>query len=190
MLEAKDVVAELDLGFPNFKPFTDDPSGIDHISIFNLGSSKVNSYGQFIARGEYFASDQIGLAAAFSYSYFHTFDEAIIDKYDGVTGLWTTQKYFYETKVNKIRFTAGLNFHLIRTDRLDTYFGVQGGTKKAFGSYHTNDPDAQGSLQAYVIPIAIRIHYGVRFFFNEFLAANFEIGLGGPLVSFGATYKF
>lgn len=189
MLEYKDAVIELDLGIPNFKPITTDPSGFDH-SIFNFGESEVKAYGQFILKGEYFISDEIGFAAAFNYGYWYMYDEAVIDTYDGVTGQWTQSNYFYETKVHKIRFTVGVNFHMLRTERVDTYFGFQGGGKNAFGSYRTDDPNAQGNVQAYVFPVAARVHFGTRFFFNEFLAANLEFGLGGPLLSFGATYKF
>jgi len=189
ILEYKDAVVELDIGMPNFKPLTTDPSGIDH-SIFNFGESNVKGYGQFILKGEYFMSDEIGLAAAFNYGYWYMYDVAIIDSYDGVTGQWTQSNYFYETKVHKIRMTLGINFHMIRTERLDTYFGIQGGGKRAFESYQTDDPNAQGNANAYVFPIAARVHFGARFFFNEFLGANLEFGLGGPLLSFGATYKF
>lgn len=189
MLEAKDVVLEFNLGYPNIRPIVDDPSGISH-TIFDFGGSKPKSIGQFILKGEFFMADAFGIIASMNYGYFHTYDEAEQEIYDGNTGQWTTNTYYYETKIHKWRFAAGINFHLIRTERLDTYFGLLGGSKKAFGSYESNDPNAQGNIKIYMLPFAVRAQYGIRYFLTDYLAANVEVGLGGPLVSFGATYKF
>ena len=189
MLEANDGVIEFSLGFPNLKPLTDDPSGILH-SGFDLGNSSTRSFGQFILKGEYFIAERIGVAGAFNYGYFHSYDEVMVDEYNGTTGQVTTKTYFYEAKVHKARFAVGFNFHALRTARCDSYFGFQAGVKRAGGTYQTNDPSAKGNMSVFVFPIAMRLHYGLRIFFNEFFAANMELGIGGPLVNVGVTYKF
>ncbi|MBK7130792.1 MAG: hypothetical protein IPM74_04270 [Crocinitomicaceae bacterium] len=189
MLEAGDGVVELGYGFPNMMPLVSDPSGAFH-SAFDIFENDVKAYGQFIVKGEFMASDRMSFAASFNYGYFHIYEEFDETMYDPVSASYYTNTYFYDTRVHKLRFTAGLNFHMVRTRVVDSYFGVQAGTKKAGISFDTNDPTVNGSGEAYVFPIALRLHYGFRYFFTANWAAHFEIGLGGPVVSFGATYKF
>jgi len=189
VLEANDVVIELNFGFPNMRPLVIDPSGVSH-SIFDFGENNSQSFGQFIIKGEFFMADKLGIVGSVNYGYFKTYDESQQDIYNGTTAQWTTSNYYYTTKVHKFRIAAGINFHFLRTERLDTYFGVLAGTKKAFGTYETNDPNAAGNITVITFPFALRTQFGIRYFITEYLAANLEFGLGGPLISFGATYKF
>jgi len=189
VLEANDVVIELNFGYPNLRPFVIDPSGVSH-SVFDFGQNNSKSLGQFILKGEFLMADNFGIVGAVNYSFFETYDERQQDIYNGVTGQWTTSNYYYSTKVHKLRIAAGVNFHLVRTERLDSYFGVMAGTKKAFGTYETNDPNAEGDIKIIMFPFALRAQFGLRYFITDYLAANVEFGLGGPLISFGATYKF
>ena len=189
MLEAKDGVVELNFGFPNFRPLVVEPNGVSH-GVFEFGQANTKSYGQFILKGEFMLADNLGFMASMNYSMFETYEESQQDIFDGVTNQWTTNSYYYKTRVHKFRIAAGINFHLVRTERLDSYIGIMGGTKKAIGSYESNDPNSQGEIDIYMFPIAIRSHFGIRYFLTDYLALNAEVGMGGPLVSFGATYKF
>lgn len=191
VLEAEDFVVEVAVGFPTIKPRVLNTSGIFHNNFLDGNSSINKNYGTFILKGEFFMTDKIGLAGSFNYSYFYSLDKSKYEVYDGNTQQYTSHEYFYETKIHRMTMMAGLNFHFVRTERLDTYFGIHAGGKKAFGSYDTNDPQAQGNLNVLMFPVAFRVHYGMRFFFTEFIGANFEIGLGGaPLVSLGSSFKF
>lgn len=189
MLEEGDGVVELGMGFPNVIPTVIDPAGFIHTG-FDVFENDNKSFGQVVLKAEYFMSDRIGIAGSLCYGFFATHDVAENNVWDGNTQTWTTQNYFYDSKIHKLRFTLGINIHALRTHRVDSYFGFQAGGKDAWLKYKTNDPNVTGDAEIFVFPFAMRVHYGFRIFFNEFLAANMELGLGGPLINAGLTYKF
>lgn len=189
MLEAGDGVVEAGLGFPNLMPTVQDAGGFFH-SGFDLFDNDTRSIGQLIFKGEYMMADNFGVIAAVNYGYFAIHSESEWLEYNPETASYITHQYYYKTNVHKFRLTAGFNIHLVRTKTVDSYVGFMAGTKKALTSYETNDPSVNEQPQAFVIPFALRVHYGVRLFFTENIGANLELGLGGPTISLGATYKF
>lgn len=185
-LEEGDWVVEAGFGFPNVPPIT------SSVSFFHGNSVSENSeqrkFGQFYLKTDFFVSDKVSVIGSANYGYFYQYEVRTLETYDGNTDSWVSQSYFYETKLSKWRVTAGINWHLIRTDRLDSYFGVMAGTKKAFTKFNTNDPDA-GTPFNWAVPFALRLHWGSRYFITEAIGLNFELGLGGPLIKGGLTYK-
>lgn len=188
MLEEGEGVIEFALGFPNLQPLTYSSGGVFHGG-FNNGNDNSFSIGQLILKGEFMASDRIGFVGSMSYGYFHNTDESSSSVYDPNTQTYVNQTYTYESTVHKFRFMAGINIHTVRTKRVDSYFGFHAGSKKVYSSFYTNDPYAD-KLNVAIFPFALRINYGVRYFFTEYLAANVELGLGGATISGGVTYKF
>jgi hypothetical protein len=187
MLEAGDGVVELGLGFPNFQPSTF--SGISFHTGFDTDQGESRSIGQIIFKGEYMLADNMGVTSSFNYGYFYNRDVATFQEFDSETNQWIDRSYYYESRVHKIRFAVGINLHVLQTNRVDSWFGVQAGTKKAWGNLNTNDPD-NTMFSVFVFPYAFRVHYGLRMFFKEYLAAYMELGIGGPIVNMGMTYKF
>lgn len=189
MLEEGEGVVEFDLGYPNLKPMFYNPASILHSGL-GESQSDAHAYGQFILKGEFMVSDRIGVAASFNYGYFTSYDVAQGTEWNSSTQAYESYSYFYDSRIHKLRLMFGMNFHLLQTNRADTYFGFQAGTKKTYLSYETNDPAVTEAPDAWVFPYAFRVHYGIRYFFTEYLAANAELGFGGPTISMGLTYKF
>lgn len=188
MLSSGDAVVELNMGFPNVMPVFVDAGGNFHGG-FDVFGDDVKKFGQLGVKGEFFMADKIGVIAALNYGYFRTRSYSTYSEYDPNTSTYNEVTYYYDTQVHKFRITAGLNIHTVRTARVDSYFGFMAGTKNVNMNYTTNDPNATGNSIPFTIPFALRIHYGLRYFFNESFAANFELGLGGPLICAGVTYK-
>ncbi|MBL7898472.1 MAG: hypothetical protein JNJ99_08055 [Crocinitomicaceae bacterium] len=189
MLEAGDGVVELGMGFPNTKPHVYYPGGFFH-SYNPFSNSSDFKFGQLVVKGEFLMSDRIGIAAQFNYGYFKEYDESVVSEYDPVTGSYIDHTYFYDTKIHKLRLLGGFHFHVVRTYRTDGYLGIMVGGKNVIAKSETNDPYVGGELQAFEFPFIARVHFGLRIFATEHFAIHTELGLGGPAISFGATYKF
>jgi hypothetical protein len=113
--------------------------------------------------------------------------------YDGITGQFITSDTTFQTITNRLRFHARMNFH-IQTSRpeSDSYFGLGiGSNNRWIESYKNNVfvEKLKGS-DASILPISMRICYGYRYFFGYNWGISGEVGLGGPLISLGASYKF
>ena len=189
VFEHEDLVLELNLGFPNLRPLSSSYNSFNHGGAYgSILDQKEGGFGQLVFKAEFFMSDRIGFIANLNYRYFYDYEVRQYDIYDGETGLWTSGQYEYELKTHLFRWAAGFNFHLARTDRLDTYLGVLGGGSILTSSLQSDDPDAKHSKE-YVGPFHARVHYGLRYMFTEKLGFNTEFGLGGPLISAGITYK-
>ncbi|MBI3133249.1 MAG: hypothetical protein HYZ14_01105 [Bacteroidetes bacterium] len=189
MLEEGDLVVEAGIGFPNVKPFVYIPGAVAHNS-FSPFEKQGHSYGQFIVKGEFMMADKIGVMAALNYGYFTGYEESEYYDWDPVTQTNVLKTYYYDIRIHKLRFTGGFNFHIIRTSRADCYLGFLAGGKKSYANAETNDPYVSGEVQTFSFPAAFRVHFGTRFFVTDAVAINMELGLGGPAISFGATYKF
>ena len=88
---------------------------------------QLNSFGQLIVKGEFFLTDRLGVTARGNYSYFKHYEIREYDIYDGETETWTAGQYEYEISTHIFRWGAGFNYHLARTDRLDSYIGISAG---------------------------------------------------------------
>ncbi|WP_066759303.1 hypothetical protein [Crocinitomix algicola] len=189
VLEAKDLVLELNIGYPNIKPVLGNLGGISHGGFGSVLNEKSRGIGQFTVKSEFLMSDRIGFIASLNYRYFYEFAQREYDIYDGDTDTWSVGRYDYESKWHYFRWLFGFNFHLLRTDRLDTYLGILGGGNFSLSSFYSNDPNAS-QQEGFKLPLNARVHYGLRYFIDDNWAVNVEFGLGGPLVNGGVTYKF
>ena len=191
-LEKDDFVIDVQMGYPNLSFWKSGYSGLSHLSLVSNPSDIHKSIGQFILTSEFFLTDKIGLALGVNYGYYYDYNEYIEESYNN--GEYITNTYYREKKTNRLRIYIGPNFHLVRTERLDSYFGIRAGIKKSFFSSNDNFPPNNTSIYSYndfefEFPIGLRIAYGLRYFLTESLGFNVEFGLGGPLVSAGLTYK-
>jgi hypothetical protein len=189
VFEHEDLVVELNLGFPNLSPFNSSFAQINHSGSFgSLLNSSTRGFGQLVLKGEFFLSDKIGLIGNLNYRYFYDFETREFDIYDGVNETWSTGRYDYELRTHVLRWAFGFNFHLARTDRLDTYFGILGGGSTQNSTLTSNDPNAS-IYRRIGFPVHVRLQFGLRYMFTNQLGFNTEFGLGGPLISAGITYK-
>ncbi len=144
------------------------------------------SYG---GRVEYMAADNFGIGIDVNYvisGYEYTEQDYY---YDDVTGQYSDATGRYDAK--KLRAMLRLNYHFVQTDALDVYVGFGAGYKSAKRSfYYDNVEDASASFDA-LLPVAVRIAIGGRFYFTDNIGANFELGAGGGgLIQGGLALKF
>lgn len=112
--------------------------------------------------------------------------------YNGITGQWTYQQSSNQIVTNRLRFHARMNFH-IPTGRpeSDSYFGVGIGSNNRWINRYENNvlvETLEGSKSS-VLPFSMRICYGYRYFIGYNWGISGEVGLGGPLLSIGVSYK-
>ncbi|MCC5924262.1 MAG: hypothetical protein JJT77_10780 [Crocinitomicaceae bacterium] len=104
------------------------------------------------------------------------------------------QEFTYRAMMNRLRIQLGFNYHFdFNDDNLDAYFGVAAGTNNRFWSVSTNEPNsnfADEATSGTLLPFSARIRFGGRYYFNDVIGANLELGLGGPLISAGLSFRF
>jgi len=193
-LKKEDFVVEFQMGYPNLSYWKSGYSGLFRLGNPNINNNDIHkSIGQFVFNSEFFLTDKIGLALGFNYGYYYDYYETEIEEYDQNTQQFTVNTYFSEKKTHRYRIYIGPNFHLIRTERLDSYLGLKVGIKRYNINRKDNFPE-NGSYYnfsdiEFEIPVGLRVSYGLRYFFTESLALSTEFGLGGPMLTFGLTYR-
>lgn len=101
----------------------------------------------------------------------------------------------YERKMSRVRIQARFNFHFpIKKKRLDMYGGIGIGSNAKYRTTFVNGvktDDKSGFWSGFpTFPISMRICWGFRYYFSKFVGMNFELGIGGPLVSTGVSSRF
>jgi hypothetical protein len=108
------------------------------------------------------------------------------------TGGWQYLAYKGQRTQTRLRLQARLNFHIpISQPNADSYIGLGFGSNNRWVKDYKNgvlDRELKGA-DAILIPFSMRVCYGYRYYFNYNLGIVGEIGIGGPLLSFGLSYK-
>jgi len=134
-------------------------------------------------RGEYLASDKIGVGVDICYS------NAYVKQDDfGSDG----NIYTYELSSPKIGIMATMNYHFVTTDVVDFYFIAGAGYKNRTIDAKTDDPDYNTeSIDVSLLNLAARIGLGTRIFFTENIGINLGVGFGqGSVLNGGISMKF
>ena len=107
-------------------------------------------------------------------------------------GGWEYLSYEGQRTQTRLRLQARMNFHIpISQPNADSYFGLAFGTNNRWLKDYKNgvlERELKGS-EAILIPFSMRVCFGYRYYFNYNLGIVGEIGIGGPLFSFGLSYK-
>jgi hypothetical protein len=107
-------------------------------------------------------------------------------------GGWQYLSYEGQRTQTRLRLQARLNFHIpISQPNADAYIGLGFGTNNRWIKDYKNgvlDRELKGS-DAILIPFSMRVCYGYRYYFNYNLGIVGEVGVGGPLLSIGLSYK-
>ncbi len=140
----------------------------------SFGITKALNINHIGARFEYMVWSQIGLGLEYTYALLS------ID-YQGKNG-----KY-YTAGVSKQRFLGKFNYHFATSEKLDPY--LTAGIGYSNTNVFSNEPGVK-STSVTTIPIALRVGIGLRYFFTETIGINAEVGLGGPLMQAGMSFKF
>ena len=140
-------------------------------------------------RFEYMVADNFGVGTDVNFvqtGYEYTIEDW---NYDPNTGTYTDATQGY--KADKLRVMLRLNYHIVQTGSFDAYLGVGAGYKHVKRVW-TIDGEVDGSAQIpTLIPVAFRLAFGGRYYFNNWIGINFEIGAGGgTVVQGGAALKF
>ena len=138
-------------------------------------SLTVHNFGTVGGKLEYMISDKVGIGAEFTYSNANA-------KYQDSINAPT-----YTAGVKKIRVLGRFNFHFATTSSIDPYFTIGMGYKNT--SYYDNQP-GYAYTWPNLIPVAVRIGVGLHYYFTDFLGLNAELGIGGPMMQAGLSFKF
>jgi hypothetical protein len=174
------------IGGPNF--------GKQVIAVSTLGKVDASGIGPLGLRMEFLISDRVGVtfdgifnSAAAKYRY--TPDIIVND--DGMT-VPNNKEYSYSIQLNSLRIQFGMNYHFdFFGDNSDFFLGFGGGTDNVQVNFSSTEPNFVGSLKPpiLILPFSLRLRVGTRYYFSEFLGANLEIGLGGPFISGGLSFR-
>ncbi len=101
----------------------------------------------------------------------------------------------YERKMSRVRIQARFNFHFpVKNKRLDMYGGIGIGSNAKYRTTFVNGvktDDKSGFWDRFpTFPISMRTCWGFRYYFSKFVGMNFEVGIGGPLISTGVSSRF
>lgn len=151
--------------------------------ITDNSTAKSSFLGPMGLKFEYMASDKIGVGAEFNYtSYNIEWNEV-----DSATSVNFNYKYTRTI----VRIMPRFNIHFGSNENFDGYFGIAAGYRQAFNKWESNDPSYDGSTSGTLIPFAMRIALGGRYFFTDNFGIHMELGLGGgAMIHGGLSLKF
>ena len=181
------VVVDTYYGFPNFgKAFLN--------LLIDSPANNIKGIGPWGVRLEYMLGEEFGITLNAIHNSFTSTDRITYDEFgDNDEIVYTT--YYHSLKMDRLRVQLGMNYHFgFDNPLLDTYIGIAAGTNHRRMRYDfDNDPAFDGMPledNGVLIPVSMRLSAGGRYFFSDNIGVNFEIGLGGPLLSAGFSLRF
>jgi len=166
-------------GYPNFGANSANrTSGVTDIKVIGIGPAGL--------RAEFMVSSKFGIGVDFIYNSW-----SLTGVINDTLSNNVINPYKLTKSMQRLRPQIRMNFHFTSNEELDAYFGVGVGAnvrkydfKTDYPNYHDKNPS--GAL----LPISLRLALGMRYFFSDNVGANLELGLGGPLISGGLSFKF
>ncbi len=151
------------------------------IDTLGISPNKIHNLGHFGGRFEYMVWNKIGFGIEYTYALL-SFD------YQG-------RSQIYDAGIVKQRVLAKFNFHFATSNKFDPYLtaGVGYSNTKFFYNSNTkffNNKPGTKSEKITILPVAYRVGIGFRYFFTQMIGVNAEVGLGGPLMQAGLSFKF
>lgn len=141
----------------------------------------------FGGRFEYMVADNFGLGVDGNYA-ITGFQDTRVNFDDTLS---TEQNFKYTA--NRLRIMLRLNYHFVQTENLDVYAGFGAGYRNVKRTVYWNDsedPESTYAITGFNIPVAFRIALGGRYYFNDFIGLNFELGAwGGSIIQGGLAIK-
>lgn len=144
---------------------------------------KIGGIGPLGGRIEYMLADKIGLGLDIGFSN-TTIDYQEYDSFDDRT-------YDYELKTQKLGVMVTFNYHFLQNaDKFDAYAMAGAGYGNRTFDSSSNDPFYTSESFNGLIPVALRIGAGMRYFFTDNIGLNVAIGLGqGGILNAGISVK-
>jgi opacity protein-like surface antigen len=179
-------------GFPNFRKYYTNTLGDIFTENGLYQSQKASSIGPMGLRAEFLLADRFGIGFDFIYTNFRNQSTVIEQEYNDQTGEWNDVTSTNDFTMNRIRFQVRINYHFqVNDPDLDVYFGLGAGTNNKYTkrTVNGNIVTTQALDGIVAFPMSMRVCSGVRYYFTENIGFNLEIGLGGPILSAGVSFK-
>lgn len=197
----QDLVLDLYVGYPNWGNYNFE-TYITEISTSR--PSTVQGIVPIGLKGEFMLSDEISFTMDGSYSEWGgewDYEQNTVDGNNDPV----INTYENSFKATRFMFQIGANYHLpdLGRDDLDMYMGFAIGTNNIETSGEVEQPGFDARSQMYFLsngffatsatlaqtPISARLRLGGRYFFNENIGLNVEVGTGVRTILFGLAYK-
>ena len=175
------------LGFPNLGRLS---AQIIDTSILEKQDQKFSGIGPSGFRYSYMFSDAFSIGIDLMYNTLNEKYRTSQDVY--MNNAWTTINKNMLVSTQRLRIHIRMNFHFSAfSDISDSYLGLGFGTNNKWKktSENGNVIEKISGSEAVILPFSFRLCYGYRYFFNYNWGIHGEVGLGGPLLSLGLSYK-
>ena len=175
------------LGFPNLGRLS---AQIIDTSILEKQDQKFSGIGPSGFRYSYMLSDDFSIGIELMYNALKENYRTSQDVYMNNALTLINKNMLVSTQ--RLRVHVRMNFHFLASNAMsDSYLGVGFGTNNKWKKTSENGnviEEISGS-EAVILPFSLRLCYGYRYFFNYNWGIHGEVGLGGPLLSLGLSYK-
>ncbi|MEI8203462.1 MAG: outer membrane beta-barrel protein [Bacteroidota bacterium] len=171
-------------GFPNFYSniITQEYNNSYDLTRGVKPNYNISGFGPIGLKYEYLLTDEIGLGLNLFYA--------------STSLKWSDATYNYKTTVTRFRAAVTANWHFSPTPDFDPYVMVHLGY--ANFNYTFDQTSINDSIPAihpkpdlkFMLPVAMRIGIGARYFFTKNIGINAEVGLGGVVLTGGVSLKF
>ena len=175
------------LGFPNLGRLS---AQIIDTSIHEKQDQKFSGIGPSGFRYSFMFSDAFSIGIELMYNKLNEKYRTSQDVY--MNNAWTIINKNMLVSTQRLRIHVRMNFHFSAfSDMSDSYLGVGFGTNNKWKkiSENGNVIEKISGSEAVILPFSLRLCYGYRYFFNYNWGIQGEVGLGGPLLSLGLSYK-
>lgn len=181
-----DMVIDIAVGFPYYdgEMYKQDiKNQVDNDPSYVITGGQITPH--ICVKVEKVVTNQLSLGIEYTYADYYT---------NFKDGLNTN----FSEKSNKQRFLCKINYHVDlqtmfnveNSESLDPYITLGFGYRmNRYSNSETGKSIADYDNFTQSLPIALRGAAGLRYFITSSMAFNAEIGIGGPLVLFGLSYK-
>lgn len=180
MLRKGDIMVTGFGSYPNFGRF----SARVVLQSANIASSSTGGFAPLGIQGEYMLTNNFGISL-----------DLIANQWSARWSETSFDGQIYESSVSVFRFRGllGLNYHIddLENDKLNVYGGFALGYNYRQIGIRLNEFSSISNFweSNIVFPLAFRLRAGLRYFLNDNIGLNVELGAGGSIMSFGVTLR-
>lgn len=180
LLKKGDFMVTVFGSYPNFGRF----SASIALQATNFTSSSTGGFAPLGVQGEYMLTKNFGISM------------------DLIANQWSAQwreisfdNQISQSSVSLFRFRGllGLNYHVddLENEKLNLYGGfAMGYNYRRLNVKLSEMSNASQFWESNLsFPLAFRMRAGLRYFLNENIGLNVELGAGGPIMRFGVTFR-
>ncbi|MFM2048363.1 MAG: hypothetical protein RI955_911 [Bacteroidota bacterium] len=151
-------------------------------------SSNVNTTTIFpmYLKGEVAISDNVGVGLNIAFAGLNLTGTHINSSSNNPLNSNYTDNAKYRTVSGLLRF----NYHFIKAQKFDPYFGVGFGYRWGQWTYSSTDPTYDFGASKTYFPFGMDMTLGCRYMFSDNIGAYVEMGIAKSPFQFGATFRF